>query len=192
MDKNKGNLLILIAAVLILSAAVYVLADSVGIFAKNTNTVSTDANTPNARTVIAPDFTLKDMNGESVSLSSFRGKYVIMNFWGSWCSFCVREMPDFQRAYDTFTQEGDTVILLVNATFTERSINDAEDFITNGGYTMPVVFDLDGAVAQMYNVRGYPTSFVIDKLGYVYGYQTGALTEQNLYDVIERMRKEDE
>lgn len=190
MDKNKKNLLILIAAVLIISAGVYVLADSVGIFAKDQDTAA--ANTQNARTVTAPDFTLMDMKGEIVTLSTYRGKYVIMNFWGSWCSFCVREMPDFQRAHDTFTQEGDTVILLVNATFTERSKNDAEDFITNGGYTMPVVFDLDGAVTQMYNVRGYPTTYVIDKQGYVYGYQAGALTEKNLYDVIERLRKEDE
>lgn len=192
MNRNKRNLLLLITAIIILSAAVYVLADTVGILSKDADQSTVGPNTTNTRTIAAPEFILKDMNGNEISLSDFRGKYVIINFWGSWCSFCVREMPDFQRAYDTFTTDGDTIILLINATFTERSISDAVDFITKGGYSMPVVFDIDGEVTGMYNVRGYPTTFVIDKEGYVYGYQAGALTEKNLYDVIERLRKEDE
>jgi peroxiredoxin len=186
MDKNKKNLLILIIIILIASAGVYTLSRALGLVGGNTKEVSSAPK----REIVAPDFTLGDKDGREYSLSDFKGKYVILNFWGSWCSFCVKEMPDFERANATFEKDQDTVIILINDTSTERSKEEAIAFIEDRNYTMLVLYDLDGSIAETYNVRGYPTTYVIDKEGYIYGYQAGSLTEKNLYDVIDILREE--
>ena len=219
MDKNKKKLIILIIAIVIVAVGIYLLSKELGILDTDTafesettstseesqvseelGTLDTDTTLPSETTsnseerqvIPAPDFKLEDEFGTIYSLSDFKGKYVIINFWGSWCSYCVKEMPDFQKAHETFSENGDTVILSINDTSTERSLQDALDYIHDNNFDMLVLYDLDGKVTKLYNVEGYPTTYVIDKLGNIYGYQSGSLSEQNLYDVINRLREEEQ
>lgn len=192
MDKNKKNLIILIIIIIIAAVGVYLLSEELGLLNTDTALPTETTSDNEQRPVIpAPDFKLSDEYGNEYSLKDFKGKYVIINFWGSWCFYCIEEMPDFQKAHETFTKDEDTVILSINDTSTERSLQDALDYIHDNNFDMLVLYDLDGMVSDLYNVRGYPTTYVIDKKGNIYGYQSGSLSEQNLYDIIDRLKEEE-
>lgn len=110
----------------------------------------------------APDFTLKDINGKQVSLSEFKGKGVILDFFASWCPPCRQEVPDFVKLQDTYASKGFTVIgvSLVN-------LKESKDFAQEMGINYPVLID-DGKVSNAYGpVRSIPTTYVIDKDGKV-------------------------
>jgi len=113
----------------------------------------------------APDFTLKTLDGESVTLSDLRGKVVLLNFWATWCPPCKAEMPAFQRAYTDYAAE-DFVILAVNAT-QQDSVEGVVEFIAEFGLSFPVVLDTAGEANRFYQVQSLPTSFFIDRDGVI-------------------------
>jgi len=122
----------------------------------------------------APDFTLKDLNGKNVKLSDFRGKIVMVNFWGIFCDPCKKEMPFLQAISDNWSEE-DLTILAINfkeGTATVRS------FITNEEYTFTVLLDSDGEVNTLYNVSYYPTTFFIDAEGIIKERKEGSFSSQ--------------
>lgn len=110
----------------------------------------------------APDFTLSLVDGSTVSLSDYRGKVVLLNFWATWCNPCVEEMDDFQEYYAEHGSEA--VILAVD--FSEPA-EDVARFVEENGLTYPVALDLDGAVNKLYRVQGYPTTFVVNAKGII-------------------------
>ncbi|MEL7675277.1 MAG: TlpA disulfide reductase family protein [Chloroflexota bacterium] len=103
------------------------------------------------------DFTLPGMNGDTVSLADYRGRYVLVNFWATWCPPCRDEMPDLQAYYNAYRDQG----------FTLLAINEAEDpatvrrFVGGFGFTFPVALDTTGAVMDQYGTESLPTSFLI-------------------------------
>ncbi|MFC2018761.1 peroxiredoxin family protein [Chloroflexota bacterium] len=111
---------------------------------------------------LAPDFTLRNLDGEDVSLSDFRGKVVLLNFWASWCSPCVYEMPFLQEAYEEWQDDG-LVILGINK---GESVAKVERFAEDNGISFPILLDGDEAVSQRYGVRSIPASVLIDKDGF--------------------------
>jgi peroxiredoxin len=119
----------------------------------------------------APDFTLKDLAGQDRSLSSFRKKLVLINFWGAWCYYCREEMPSFQRFYDRFKGEG-LEIIAVNVQDTEAV---ARDYIKKNRHTFPVLLDATSSVTGMYGIRGFPTTFIVDQEGYLRAMLVGGL-----------------
>jgi peroxiredoxin len=125
---------------------------------------------PSAK-IKAPDFTLKDLSGQDRSLSSFRKKLVLINFWGAWCYYCREEMPSFQRFYDRFKNEG-LEIVAVNVQDTEA---EARNYINKNRYTFPVLLDATGSVTGMYGIRGFPTTFILDQDGYLRAMLVGGL-----------------
>jgi cytochrome c-type biogenesis protein len=186
MDKAKKNFFILLLIIIVIAAGLFILAQNLDPGSGGSAGAKPWQKTP------APDFSLQDEDGDTHTLSDYRGKYVVINIWGSWCSYCVYEMPDFQKANETFNEAGDTVILSVNDTSTEVSVKTALSFIHENGYDMIFLFDMDGTVADLYDISGYPTTFIIDKEGYIYKVRIGSITESGLYDIIEALRKEDE
>ena len=105
----------------------------------------------------APDFQLDNLRGEAVSLAQFRGKPVLLNFWASWCGPCRQEMPFLQEIYENQElQDTGLVILAVNI---GESPATAERFMEAGGFSFPVLLDIDNSVAGKYNVRGIPATF---------------------------------
>lgn len=112
---------------------------------------------------VAPDFELVSLQGESVKLSDFRGKRVILNFWATWCPPCRAEMPDMQKYYEFSGEADNTVILGVNVTKTESNPDRVHEFADKHGITFPILLDESSEVTNTYEVVAYPTSFFIDE-----------------------------
>ena len=139
--------------------------------------------------VPAPDFTLTDQYGNEHSLSDYRGKTVFLNFWGTWCSPCQMEMPDIQKVYEDYgCNEEDLVVLGIAAPNIsgEGTVEEITAFLDENGYTFPVVMDEEGLYFYLYGIRAYPTTFMIDKEGNVFGYAQGALTREIMDSIIEQ------
>ncbi len=113
--------------------------------------------------VAAPDFTLKDINGNNLSLFSLRGKYIILDFWGSWCGWCIKGIPDMKKYYEKYKDKME--ILGVACRDTEEKWKEAVN-----KYELPWlhVFNSDDAdITMKYGIEGYPTKIVIDPEGKV-------------------------
>jgi len=119
---------------------------------------------------LAPDFTLKGLDGRAVSLSSFRGQPVLLNFWASWCGPCRIEMPLLQDIYEKWAGGG-LVFLAVNL---QEDASTVKEFIAGSGYTFPVLLSPGNEVPLAYNVRGIPATFFIDADGVIRDIKIGA------------------
>jgi len=117
----------------------------------------------------APDFQLKNLDGQSISLSDFRGKPVLINFWASWCQPCVYEMPFIQEVFEEWSGQG-LVVLTINI---GESPSQVEEFMQSQGLSLPVLLDLKGSIAQKYNIWFIPTTFFLDKDGIIQGIKAG-------------------
>ena len=134
----------------------------------------------------APDFNLKDQYGVTHSLENYKGKVIFLNFWATWCPPCKKEMPDVESIYKEYEEnKKDVVILGVNS----EKENEAKKFLKDKGYTFPTLIDENLEVMRKYFIQAFPTSFVIDKEGNVYGYVMGGLTKEQIKQVIEEVLK---
>lgn len=121
--------------------------------------------------VPAPGFTLRTLEGRKVSLKDFKGKMVFLNLWATWCPPCIAEMPSMEALHKKFKDKG----LIVMAVNSEESINKVNKFIKKRNYTFLVLLDEDGSVANdSYRAIGFPTTYLIDRLGNVVGKAEGA------------------
>ncbi|MBM4446742.1 MAG: redoxin domain-containing protein [Chloroflexi bacterium] len=118
----------------------------------------------------APDFTLKSVNGDTVSLSDFRGKPVMLTFWKIDCPACEFQMPHMQALYAEYQTE-EIAMLTVNVGDRATRI---QEFIESHGLTLPVLLDGKGRVAKTYGLPGVPMTFLIDSEGIVKAYQIGS------------------
>lgn len=134
------------------------------------------------------DFELKNLDGETVSLSDYRGNAVMLNFWASWCGPCRFEMPYIQEIYEDIKwKAAGLVILAVNY---GESAAVVENFMENNGFEFTVLLDTTGEVADEYNVRGIPATFFIDERGIIRYSDVGAFSskeqiEQRLRELLE-------
>lgn len=131
----------------------------------------------------APDFTVKDADGNSVSLSDFHGKPVVINFWASWCGYCTDEMPVFQEVYENYGEQ--VAFMMINLTDGSReTLDSAKGFIEDEGYTFPVYFDTELEAAHAYETYSIPVTFFIDANGDLVTGIQGAATKSKLLDKI--------
>lgn len=135
--------------------------------------------------IMAPDFTLEDLDGNSVTLSDYEGKIVILNFWAEWCIYCVEEMPDFNTLDKELAESGDAIILAVNVRDSQKTV---QDFLAENSLGLKVLMDEDGTVASMYSVSGYPTTFFINPDGSLYTYIPGKTDLKTLHVVLDMIR----
>jgi thiol-disulfide isomerase/thioredoxin len=115
------------------------------------------------------DFTLKDLNGQDVSLSSFEGKVVFLNFWATWCVPCRTEMPSIERLYQEFKNDG-LVILAINY---REDTDKIKPFLDEVKISFPILLDSEGKTVTEYKIRALPTSYVIDRKGLLVGSALG-------------------
>jgi peroxiredoxin len=109
----------------------------------------------------APNFTLQDLEGRSISLQSLRGKVVILTFWATWCPACRTELPSLDALNRRLARRG-AVVLGING---GEPIARVKSFMAKGNLDFPVVMDESGDIHDLYQVRQYPTTFVIDRQG---------------------------
>jgi len=132
---------------------------------------------------LAIDFTLKDLEGNDVSLSDFEGKIVLLNFWATWCGFCDLEMPDLERLY---TVNEDVVVLGVNV---GEDLDLVKEYVDEKKISFPIVLDETTDIASDYLVSGLPTSYFIDENGMIYGKFSGMMTYDMMQEFISDMKK---
>lgn len=139
--------------------------------------------------VAAPDVTLTDREGNSVSLSDYAGQTVFLNFWATWCGPCKGEMPDIQALYEAYgCNEGDVAVVAIASPDTYREVSAWEigAFLDENGYTYPVLFAQENEALEAFGVTAFPTTFMIDADGYVYGYITGAIDYETMVRIVEQ------
>jgi len=131
----------------------------------------------NAVQAPAPDFTLKSQQGDNLKLSELRGKVILINFWASWCGPCRQEMPVLDELYRHY-RSLDFTILGVNV---EQNSDDARSLLKDVSVSFPVLFDNENKVSKLYDVKGMPSTVLVDRDGnirYVHmGYKPGTEAE---------------
>ena len=142
----------------------------------------------------APDFILTDQYGNEHTLSDYHGKTVFLNFWATWCGPCQSEMPDIQALYEKYGENEDDLVVLGVANPKSAEYPNANDvseeeviaFLNDHGYDFPVVMDLSGSVFAEYGISAFPTTFMIDSDGNVFGYASGALTPDMMESIVQQ------
>ncbi len=158
-------------------------------------TKSTETSTPTTQEdesekILAPDFTVYDLDGNEVHLSDFIGKPVVLNFWASWCGPCKMEMPDFNEKYLEIGEE--VQFLIINMTDDSReTVETASAFIAEQSYSFPVFYDTDQDAASTYGVYSIPTTYFIDADGNVIAQATGVIGAETLQQGIDMIFEDD-
>jgi thiol-disulfide isomerase/thioredoxin len=135
-----------------------------------------------ARGVVAPDFIVTDFDGIKYELAENLGKGIVLNFWASWCGPCRWEMPFFEEKWREHQD---------NLSFVGIAVRDFEDearlFTNITGVTYPNALDKNGEIAAKYNVGSMPTTYFIDKDGFIVRGLIGATNEGTLEWFIENL-----
>ena len=111
----------------------------------------------------APAFSLKDLSGNEVYLSSFRGRTVLLNFWATWCPYCRKERQHLNSLHREYKDRGLVIISIA----TDKSTGTVRNFMKNNPSDFIVLPDDNKKTAASYKVRGLPTSFLIDREGMI-------------------------
>ena len=128
----------------------------------------------------APDFALPDLDGNTVRLSDFSGRPVVLNFWATWCAPCRLEMPELARAMVDYADR-DLMVLAINQDETAEQVG---DFLTEVGLTLPALLDAGGEVGAAYGAFFLPTTVIVGPDGIVGAVHRGILSRAELDDYL--------
>jgi peroxiredoxin/outer membrane lipoprotein-sorting protein len=137
-------------------------------------------NTPDLSGKKAEDFTLSDLDGKPVKLSSLRGKVVLLDFWATWCGPCRIEMPSIQKLHREFKTRG-LIVLGINYGEEEAKVR---PYLIKNGYDFRILLDRQQAVGQRYQVSGIPALFIIDRAGTIRSHFVGVRDEDTLREAL--------
>jgi cytochrome c biogenesis protein CcmG/thiol:disulfide interchange protein DsbE len=138
---------------------------------------------------LAPDFTLKNIDGQNISLNSLRGKVVLINIWASWCPPCRAEFPAMERTFQHFKGDG-FVILGIDSTV-QDTLPNLLAFIDEIKPGFPILLDENGLITKAYHVQSLPTSFFVDRNGLIREVIVGGpMAEALLFSRVEKLIKE--
>ncbi len=141
----------------------------------------------------APAFALPGLHGETVRLSDFRGKVVLVNFWGTWCVPCKEETPTLAAVYRKLHDQG-LEIIGVDLRNQERPGSDGDAdvraFTEGYGVTYPIALDVAGETARAFQIYPLPTSFVVDRNGVIRYVRVGQITAQEVEVLFVRLQQD--
>ncbi len=161
------------------------------------DTVPSDVDTPSAEEtepaeeteeVLAPDFTVLDIDGADVTLADrlADGKPIVLNFWATWCGPCKSELPAFDKAAAEYADE--VTFMLINLTDGfQETVDGVKEFMETNGYTFPVYFDTEYSAAIPYGANSIPLTYFVTSDGVVVGGYMGAMPEETLYNYLEQL-----
>lgn len=156
---------------------------------QTTQPQTTDSPQNSQAPIPALDFTLTDQFGNTHTLDQYQGKTILLNFWATWCGPCRSEMPDLQEIFQDYgNNEKDLVVLGVAAPNLgqEGSAEEITAFLEENGYTYPTLMNEDASLFYSYGISSFPTTFMIDVNGNVYGYVSGALSREVFENIIQQ------
>ena len=144
-----------------------------------------------------PNIVLYDQYGKKHSLEEYKGKVVVINFWATWCGYCVRELPEFEKVYKEFgSNKKDVIILGVAGPKTKENPNNVDvekdkiiSFLKKKNVTYPTLMDEAGKSFDDYGIKYFPTTYVINKNGYLEGFVNGAISGEQLKNAINETLK---
>jgi peroxiredoxin len=158
----------------------------------NQSTRKVTKSVPRNGALAAPDFTLADLNGNQVSLNDYKGKVVLLNFWGTWCGPCRREIPDFVKLTNKYKKDG---LEIVGITLTSGSAENIQKFADKWKINYTLLTDIEGNETQSVTahygrvtgkqINGIPTTFIIDRDGYIRQRYVGPRSEEIFYRDLE-------
>jgi thiol-disulfide isomerase/thioredoxin len=128
----------------------------------------------------AETFTFKDLQGHAQRLQDYRGKWVLVNFWATWCPPCLEEIPDLIALHDAH-KKSDLVVIGVALESTKESV---VEFVAKKKVSYPIVFGNYDLAAQVGEVEALPTSYLYDPSGKLVSYQQGMVTRENVESYI--------
>lgn len=163
-------------------AAGLLLASCSGPEVMSTDTVEAAANVEERKP--APEFTLKDGQGRDVSLSDFRGKVVLLNFWATWCGPCKIEMPWFVEFQRKYKDQGFSVVAV---SLDEEGWDVVRPFAEDLKLNFPVLLGDDALAEKFGGVQALPTTFIIDKEGRIYSTHMGLVSMSDYEDEIKKL-----
>lgn len=131
-------------------------------------------------------FELKDLEGNVVNLSDYKGKVVIVTFWRTDCSWCRKELPLFDKLYKAY-KDGDLVVLAVNVGEAKKKVSQV---VKDEGFTFPVLLDEQAEVAKKYLISGLPTSFIINRNEIISATHIGYMDYSQMEHYVETAFKE--
>jgi peroxiredoxin len=133
----------------------------------------------------APDFALQTLDGSQIRLSDLRGKTVLLNFWATWCPPCKAEMPDLNALHREYGEARAFTVLGIDD---EEGQADVAAFAKQNAIAFPLALDSDGVVtSDRYNVRGLPTSLIIDRDGNIRDMWTGRISKEAMLTRLQRV-----
>jgi peroxiredoxin len=118
----------------------------------------------------APDFSLRDLNGNKVEIKPLKGKIILLNFWATWCGPCKEEIPALEVLHQQF-KEKNLVLLTISVDY--EGLKPVQEFMNKHHYTFPVLLDPQGETLDLFEVKEIPTTFIIDKKGGMIGRAIG-------------------
>lgn len=135
----------------------------------------------------AMNFTLPDINGNEVKLSDFRGKVILINFWAQWCAPCIEEMPYIENL-NTLVSEYGIKVITINVGENKKSV---KNYIDNNRFTFISLLDGNKKVTTGYSVRSIPTTYIIDKDGYIVASKLGShkWDSQGVVNILKELNK---
>ena len=155
---------------------------------KQENQDNNEGNSETSKRIKSIDFTLKDQYKNVHTLSEYEGKTVFLNFWATWCPPCKAEMPHIEEIYKEYGLNKEDVVILGVASPNlgkEGSEEHIKEFLKEEGYTFPVVMDYNGEFVYKYGISAFPSTFIIDKEGYVTQYVPGGMDKDTMKYLIE-------
>ena len=154
---------------------------------KNTISPQGQADRPDYA-IKAPDFTLRTVQGDLFNLSDYKGKVVLLNFWGTWCGPCRREIPDFNKLHAKYQKDG---LEIVGITITSGSPKNIYNFMKEWDIEYTVLTDIEDSETQRVTayygraigqpITGLPTTLIIDRGGYIVKGYIGPRNEEIFY-----------
>lgn len=152
-----------------------------------------DSGQKDSKVIPALDFTLKDQFGNTHTLADYKGKTIFLNFWATWCGPCRAELPDIQKLYEKYSEETEEEVVVLGVAGPrmggEKTEEEIREFLEENELTYPVLMDTDWTLFQGYGISSFPTTFMIDRDGNVFGYVAGQLSYDIMEDIIRQTKE---
>ena len=135
----------------------------------------------------APDFTVYNADGSTATLKEKQGKPVFINFWATWCPPCRSELADINKAYETYGDNIEFMMVDLTDGYNGEDQPTVEAFVAENGYSFPVYFDLDSSAAMAYGVRSIPTTVLVGADGTLLHTQMGAMSDSQIEQLMQSL-----